>query len=145
MKYKVTKVFATDTKKDGTKMVSKFGKPQWRVGLKLQEFGDVWVNGFMPFNPDKWENTEQELIIEDGVFNGQPQKSFTLPKKEDVNNEALLRIEKKVDSINWHIVEFLKAQKNGTPMYTSPEMEGIDVSKSGEVPEDINPEDIPFN
>ena len=100
MKYKVTKVFATDTKKDGTKMINKWGKPQWRVGLQLEGMGDEWINGFLPFNPDRWEGSEQELILEEEEYNGEKRKKFSTPKTGGIPNEAVMRIEKYVAHTN---------------------------------------------
>ena len=80
-KVKITQVYATNKKKDGTEIKTKFGKTSWRVGIKTAQHGDQWLNGFLPFNPDNWEGTEQGLIIEKGEFNGQEQLNFRLPPR----------------------------------------------------------------
>lgn len=108
MKYTIEKVFATDTKKDGTKMINKWGKPSWRVGIKTKEHGDEWINGFVPFDPNHWEGTEQELIIEDEVYNGERRKKFSLPKRGGVDDSRLLKMETQLGIINSNLITLLK-------------------------------------
>ena len=88
MKVHVTKVSATDKRKDGSVITNKWGKTSWRVGLKTQEHGDVWLNGMMPFNPDRWEGTEQEIEVFEEEYNGTKRQAFRLPKREQPNSEA---------------------------------------------------------
>ena len=80
-KVKITQVYSTNKKKDGTEIKTKTGKTSWRVGIRTAQHGDQWLNGFLPFNPDSWEGTEQSLIIEEGEFNGQKQLNFRLPPR----------------------------------------------------------------
>lgn len=86
-KYHVTKVYATDKKKDGSTIINKYGKTSWRVGIKVSEHGDEWINGFLPFNPDNWEGSEQMLEIYEEEFNGQMQKKFRLAPKNPTRQE----------------------------------------------------------
>lgn len=111
MKYHITKVSFTDKKKDGSQILNKWGKVSYRVGLKVKEYGDRWVNGFTPFPPDRWENTEQELVITEvfDEFTQSQQLKFELPKKAPLGisdadrtlliaiQSTLARVEAKLD------------------------------------------------
>lgn len=101
MNYHITKVYSTNTKKDGTPIVNKFGKPMWRVGLKVQEHGDNWVNGFLSFDPKDWEGKEKDLTITE-TFDSVVHKNvlkFEIPRKDAPHVETLNRIEKKLDEL----------------------------------------------
>lgn len=84
MKVHITKCTFTDKKKDGTQITNKWGKVSYRVGLKTQEHGDKWVNGFTPFPPDKWEGSEQELDVKEvySEYSKSQELKFELPRKE---------------------------------------------------------------
>lgn len=73
----IVSVTYTDKKKDGTPILSKFGKVSYKVGLKTKEY-EGYINGFLPFAPDKWEGTTQSLEITDDPKWG---KQFKLPPK----------------------------------------------------------------
>lgn|SRR3990167_3232578 len=101
MKYKINKCSYTDKKKDGTQIFSKFGKPTWRVGIQVPEYGEKWGNGFLPFAPDRWEGTEQEIEFYEEEYQGVKQLKFRLPSKEDkigkqleqiLNNQATIKL-----------------------------------------------------
>lgn len=144
MKVNVTRVFATDTKKDGTKMINKFGKPTWRVGIKTQEHGEEWVNGFLSFNPDKWEGTEQELIIEEGEFNGRKQLNFKLPPKNQGVTEMYVKhaIEVALAQIKLDIKDIKK--KLDMPVMPDYPDGPVDNFTQEEMATPDNPEDTPF-
>lgn len=79
-KLTITKVNYTDKKKDGSPILNKWGKPTYKTGIQTNEYGDTWINGFLPFPPDKWEGTQQELEITDDPKWG---KQFKLPPREN--------------------------------------------------------------
>lgn len=95
-------------KKDGTPITSKSGKPLFQVGIKTQEFGETWLNGLMPFNPDRWAGTEQELEVYDEEWQGRTFKKFKLPPRDAQQktvvqeNFTLRRMEEKLDRILHH-------------------------------------------
>lgn len=107
MKVHITKCTFTDKKKDGSTIKNKYGKTAWRVGIKTQEWGDRWINGFLPFAPDRWNGTEQELEVTE-VFDEYTQDKklkFELPKKappggiDQSTKDQLLRIEMSLASL----------------------------------------------
>jgi hypothetical protein len=127
-KVNITKVSATNKKKDGTEIKDNWGKTKWRVGIQTKEYGDTWINGFLAFEP-KWEGTEQELIITDSEYNGKPQKNFELPKKDDKVVEMLSQVLTKLGHLHAK-VDFMadmldikgKAQAKSTPNYPTEEL-----------------------
>ena len=144
-KVTLTAVYHNDKDRNGNPYKSQAGKPYTKCNIKCTEYGDKYLSGFDNKETQTWKigDTVDIIIEQKGEY-----LNFSLPKKEtggltEMDREMFMRMEKKIDSINWHIIEFLRAQKGGQPMYPSPEVEGIDTSKSGDVPE-INPEDVPW-
>lgn len=81
-KVTITKVNYKDTDKQGNPLLSKkTGRPYWIVGILTNEYGATWLNGFLPFCPDKWEGTSQEIEVFEEEWQGQTQKKFKLPPK----------------------------------------------------------------
>ena len=65
---------------------------------------------------------------------------------EHFDNERIMRIEAMMQNVNKKVNDLWKhAGFDLTPEYPTPEQEGIDITRSGMVNDDINPEDIPFN
>jgi len=62
---------------------NKWGKDSWKVGIQTAETGDKWMNGFLPFAPDRWKGTQQELLVEDKEVGGVVYKNFKLPPREE--------------------------------------------------------------
>lgn len=106
------------TRKDGTPVKTKNGHQMYSVGILTDKYGEAWINGLMPFNPDKWEGTEQELEIYEEEYNGKMYKKFKLPPREssaggsDKQIALLNEILAKVNCIKVNgIAEYLKQQK----------------------------------
>ena len=140
MKVKLTGVWHNAKNKAGQPFISKTGKPYERCSIKTEEHGDKYLSGFGNKTTKEWQVGEEvDLIVEEkGDF-----LNFSLPKVEggsSLDKETLMRLEKKLDAITWHVVEMAKSMKTGKPMYQSPEMEGIDVEKSGT----LRDEEVPF-
>lgn len=136
---KITKVFSTDTKKDGSKMINKWGKPYFRTAVKAEQYGDEWINGFTAFKPE-WEGKEVELEISETEFNGKKGKAFAIPKKEDVANKALEQILNKITAIDLKINVLYERLVAPNLPKVQEKVPGTDI----DYPDDINPEDIPF-
>lgn len=141
----LTAVYHNDKDRDGKPYVAqKTGKPYTKCNIKVAEYGDKYLSGFGNAVTKTWnvgDTVEIEIETRGEYLN------FSVPKKEtggglsDQDRETLMRLEKKIDSINWHIIEFLKAQKSGKPMYPSPEVEGIKIE---EPPEELTEEAVPW-
>lgn len=81
-KLTITKVSSSDKSKDGKPLINKFGKPFFKVGIQTNEYGSTWLNGLMPFSPDRWEGTTQELEVYDEEYQGKTYKKFKLPPRD---------------------------------------------------------------
>lgn len=74
----IIQVNYTDKKKDETPILNKFGKPSYKTGIKTKQYGEEWLNGLLPFPPDKWKDTQQTVLVYDDEKWG---KQFKLPPK----------------------------------------------------------------
>ncbi len=92
----VTKWSATDTKKDGTKLVGKFG-PYWRVSIQAAEF-EGWASGFVSgeAKPEDWTGKEVPLELTDEEYQGKMQKKFKIPKQ---SSQELAEMDGKLEKI----------------------------------------------
>lgn len=145
------KITSVKVIKQGTS--AKTNKPWTLVSLSFEgKQGEH--SGFLD-NAQIGQDLEVEFYQEE--YNGNMQNKFRALSKKDVevnhNKEALMRIEKylvntnhKVNMIYKHLgIEEVQYAGNTNVPYVTPEQEGIDITRSGMVNEDINPEDIPFN
>lgn len=66
----LTKVYRSTTKKDGTPLVTKAGKPYERVSIQAEETGDTWVSGFGNDKNKVWAEGDkiQVLLEKSGDF-----------------------------------------------------------------------------
>ena len=143
-KVTLTAVYHNDKDRNGNPYKSKTGKPYTKCNIKTTEYGDKYISGFGNRDTEKWNagDTVEIEIEQRGEY-----LNFSLPKKDIINNESLLRIEKKLDNALFYLVGISNNLRDGKPIYPTPEMEGIDIAKTGTVPNDlpdINPEDVPF-
>lgn len=129
MKVTLTGVWHNATNKAGQPFMSKAGKPYERCSIKTAQHGEKYLSGFGNKTTKTWQVGEEVdiLVEENGEY-----LNFSLPKVEvgglsELDREMFMRIEKKLDNVNWYIVEMAKAFKNKVPMYPTPEVEGIDV------------------
>lgn len=102
-KVTITRVSATDKKKDGTKLLNKYGE-YFRVGIQTIEHHDeagnpIWLNGFSKHKPEWKEGDVLEVEIAEEVFNGQKQLNFRLPKKNKADPEVEARLKKLEDAV----------------------------------------------
>lgn len=102
-KVTILRVSTTDTKKDGTPLVGKYG-PYFRVGIQTKEHGDKWLNGFSGKLPTWQEGDEVDLDITTEEWQGKEQLKFRIPKAEDLKDAEIARLKAqvagKVDDVN---------------------------------------------
>lgn len=156
MKYHITSVSSKPSvRKDGSAVLTKSGKQMFSVGIKTAELGDVWLSGLMPFNPDRWEGTEQEIEVYDEEYNGKTYKKFKLPPRENTassgaQNLTLQHIlhtvkmtQEDVSNIRKFIMEGKKIpQELSGRDYPTAEQEGINPAKAGMKSEDDSFEEL---
>ncbi len=83
----ITKATSTDKRKDGSLLKDKNGKQYYRVGIKTQEYGDKWLNGFLYFLADDWVGQKKELEVSEEEYNGQKQLRFQQPRAFKITQE----------------------------------------------------------
>lgn len=110
MKINITKVIAKDTKKDGTKLIGKNGKPYFLVGIQTKEHAEKWINGFTQHAPTDWEGKEMELDIYEEEYQGKKQLKFKFPDKNKKVEELLSQILTKLGNINAKVDKLLNEQ-----------------------------------
>ena len=95
-KVTIERVNATDKNKEGVEYEGKYGK-FWRVGIITKEYGDTWLNGFSNKEPTWIEGDVVDLDVttEETEKYGK-QLKFRIPKKEDLKDEKIKELEKKL-------------------------------------------------
>lgn len=109
MQVTILSVSGKNTKKDGTPMINKWGKPYCLVTINTSLHGIR--TGFMDSVP-AWANTIQELELYEEEYQGNPQLKFRVPRTSNSTPPAitlsddakrtfdtLLRLETKIDAI----------------------------------------------
>lgn len=100
-KLTVTRISATDKKKDGSELIGKYGK-FWRVGLQVKEYGDKWLNGFTSKEPTWVENDVIEVDIKTEMWQRDDgteveQLKFRVPNKEDLKDAEIAELKAKLN------------------------------------------------
>lgn len=113
MKVAIKKVYAADRNKDGEIYEGKYG-PFWRVGIKTQEHGDQWINGFTKSKPEWNEGDEVELEIFEKEYNGEMQLNFKLPKKT-VSREEIQSILDRLTTLELQVSNLLQNKSMPVP------------------------------
>lgn len=86
MELHITKIARFTTKKDGSPLVNKNGKPYTSVRIQTQEHGDKWLSGFENAEVKNWAEgatVDVEVTQNGDYFN------FSIPKKDSVDNALL--------------------------------------------------------
>lgn len=140
--YTITRIIVSDKKKDGTALVSKMGKPFQKVGLKLAEHGEEWVNGLWFDGACPWKEGEKIAIsISEEIFNGKKSLKFELPRKENPNQKYFEDMNNKLVKILMGLNELLEWKRK------SDIASGATSNKVGDTDIDYPPdsdEQIPF-
>ena len=149
MKVKITKVFSTDTKKDGGKILDKEGKSLWRVAVKTQQTEDRWLN-FKDLQNRPCKELEGQEVEMGKVTDEYGDKYFITQEETDPRYMNEPKGETSLDEIKiaiLHIKDTLKRLEaviipKGNPAIDT----SYDVPVSDEEVNDdsINVEDIPF-
>lgn len=127
-KVKLTKVVRTDRVSKST------GKPFVSLSIKTVQYGDKFLSGFGNAANAHWaEGQEVEIITERIMKDGKEYINFTVPKKEDKNDEKLEKILNKLTTLTLTIAAIGATldeltKKHKTLSYPTPEDEGIDLS-----------------
>lgn len=110
VKVKITRISVKDKDKEGKILTGKFG-PYYRVGILTDRFGETWLSGFSSKPNPFFEGEEVDLLVEDNVKDGKTYKNFKIPRKEDLME---IRIKKLEDAV------FGDKTSNGSAPQTNP-------------------------
>jgi hypothetical protein len=102
VKIHVTKVYETNTKKDGSELKDKRGTPFFRVGFLTQEYGEEWLSGFAYKTCKGYEGKEVEVEVTEEEYNGKKQKKFSFPKNS-VSKSDFDKLAERVSKIEFHL------------------------------------------
>ena len=110
--YTIKRVSISDKNKEGKPLISKNGKPFYKVGIQVAEYGESWINGLWFDGACPWkENDVVKLIIAEELYNGKKQLKFELPRKENPNQKyfeeitgRLLKIEMMLIKIGRYLI-----------------------------------------
>lgn len=77
--YHVTEIIdATNQRNNGTPIISRAGKPIWRVIVRIAEDADNLYTGFTPFEPDDRFLGPRRLILHENQWEGGLSHNFLL-------------------------------------------------------------------
>jgi len=148
----LTNVYSADTNKEGKKYQGKHKEwckegcsdPHyfWRVGIKTNEYGEEWLNGFSNDKPTYKEGDTIEVEVSETEWNGKRQKNFKIPNK---NAQLAAKVEELEARVN-HITNVLNQLTDGKANADFNSVGGQNKTSGGvEYPqEEINADDIPF-
>lgn len=132
MQITLTKVFRSTTKKDGTPLIGKNGRPYTKLALKCNEHGDKWLSGFDGKETQGWRegDTVNVEIEQNGEY-----LNFSVPKSSHIVNqmggEDMIKLNQKLDAI-WTKLGVIQGLLQ------------MEAPKAPEGTDYIDPEDIPF-
>lgn len=139
MELHITKIAKFTTKKDGTPLTTKDGRPYTSVRIQTQEHGERWLSGFENAISRNWKegDTVEAEVEEKGEY-----MNFRTLKPEDKVNEKLEKVLNKLVGLSMKLDAIYNAirPKEKNP-YPTAESEGIDLDNV--FPDEPN-EDVPF-
>jgi hypothetical protein len=94
MKYTITALTRKTTKKDGTPLITKDGRPYAMLSIKTQEHGDKWLSGFENSISKNWTvgTTAEFNVVPNGEY-----LNFEIPKPEDALKAAIEALTRRVE------------------------------------------------
>ena len=116
MSEEIIKVSCDDKRKDGSNLVTKHGKPYFKVGIITEKYGaEKWINGLvfdLTMQEIKaWEGKSIEMDIKEEEYNGQKRLVFQLPRK-NAGRQDLSQILTKLGKIEYKL-DLLIDRKDG--------------------------------
>lgn len=139
MQITITKIARFTTKKDGTPLTTKDGRPYTSVRLQCQEYGDKWVSGFENADTKAWSEGEK---VEAEIEQKGEYLNFRVPKKEDKTAADISLIKTYLADITNELRIIKERVGIKKDVYPTPEDEGINV-------DDVFPDEMesgsPFN
>ena len=92
MQVKITRISKKDTRADGTKLINKYEKPYWSIGIQV-EGSDEWLSGFANSTSDAMYNLEEggtySITVSETKKGDRTFKNFKLLTPEEKELEEL--------------------------------------------------------
>jgi hypothetical protein len=123
----ITSVKHYDSKKDGTKMISKNGNPYWRAQIQTEEHGSTYLSGLV------FEQLTEGQIIKANVTKNGEYLNFELVKEK--KGQDMSPMLEKLDRILREVVAIRQEQVMARQLKESPVIE---------YPDGPDPADVPF-
>ena len=98
-KLKITRVSATDKRKDSRILEGKYGT-FWRVGIQAEEYGDQWINGFSNKHPEYEAGDTIEVVVTTEEWQGKEQLKFKMASDEDKQAQKIKDLEAQLQEKN---------------------------------------------
>lgn len=96
-KVTITRVYASDTDKNGNKLVSKTGKPYSKLAIKTTQHGEKWLSGFKGKENENWKEGDQVDVI---VTQNGEYLNYEVPKQTDRLEARVAALEVQVMNLN---------------------------------------------
>lgn len=95
-KLTITGIWRNTTDKQGNPLKSAKGFPYTKLSFKCKEHGDKYIGGFGNKENEGWQigDVVEVIIKENGQY-----LNFEMPKKEDINNERIETLEKRISDL----------------------------------------------
>ena len=101
MQVKVTRVSKKDTDKNGAKLIWKYEKPYWKIGIQV-EGSDEWLSGFANSPHDPMYHIEEggtySITVTEKVVGDRTFKNFKLLTPEEKEIEELREFKKQAEA-----------------------------------------------
>lgn len=101
MQVKVTRVSRKDTDKNGNKLIGKYDKPYWKIGIQV-EGSEEWYSGFANNMADPMYLIEEggtySITVTEKVVGDRTFKNFKLLSPEEKELEELRALKASLDA-----------------------------------------------
>ena len=99
VKVVLVKVYASDTKKDGTQYLDKNNKPYQRVAIQTNAHGDNWLSCFSFRSNDLMRTWREGQEVEILVSKNGDYWNFREPRKTDLIEQRLTHLEQRLSRL----------------------------------------------
>lgn len=125
MQYTITNLIRKTTKKDGTPLLTKTGKPYAMLSIKTQEHGDKWLSGFEGSVSKNWKVGD---CVEFNVIPNGEYLNFEVPKVEDTLKAEIENLKARVKTLEGLVlVTPNKSQGSIVPDNTPSDLDPFDI------------------
>lgn len=102
---KITRVFISDKKKDGTPLIDKNGKAYRKIAIKCDKYGDKWLSSFINRQDDDMNSWKEGDVVNVEVEENGDFLNFRVPTKLDLLESRILKLEKEMLELKGDVYE----------------------------------------